>query len=57
MSVLRSTHVRENAGRRSFALVTAAGVALYAFQSRETYIAILFGFMAYQNYEMLQRRF
>ncbi|MEZ6050023.1 MAG: site-2 protease family protein [Planctomycetaceae bacterium] len=37
------------------ALVTAAGVALYAFQSKETYIAILFGFMAYQNYEMLQR--
>lgn len=39
------------------ALVTAIGVAAFAFQSRQTYIAILFGFMAYQNYEMLQRRF
>ncbi|MCA9075976.1 MAG: hypothetical protein KDA93_13190 [Planctomycetaceae bacterium] len=39
------------------ALITAIGVAAYAFQAKETYIAILFGFMAYQNYEMLQRRY
>ncbi|MCA9111031.1 MAG: hypothetical protein KDA52_13855 [Planctomycetaceae bacterium] len=39
------------------ALMVAVGVAAYAFQLGEQYIAILFGFMAYQNYEMLQRRF
>lgn len=39
------------------ALITAVGVAAFAFQTGQQYIAILFGFMAYQNYEMLQRRY
>ncbi len=38
------------------AIVIAAGVALYAFQLQQTYIAVMFGLMAYQNYELLPRR-
>ncbi len=38
------------------AIVTAAGVALWAFRQQETYIAVLFGIMALQNYEQLRWR-
>lgn len=38
------------------ALVTAAGVAVWAFREGRTYIAFLFGFMALQNFELLQRQ-
>ncbi|MGD9856588.1 MAG: site-2 protease family protein [Planctomycetaceae bacterium] len=37
-------------------LATAAAVAVWAFRNGQTYIAILFGFMALQNFEQLQRR-
>jgi len=39
------------------ALLTAGAVALFAFQANELYIGMLFGFMAYQNFQQLQRRF
>ncbi len=53
------TSINSRQGERwaiTIALVTAGAVAVYALQAEELYIGILFGFMAYQNYQQLQMR-
>ncbi len=53
------TSMNVRAGERwatMIALVTAACVAVWAYREGETYIAILFGVMAWQNYEQLRQQ-